>query len=55
MNYITSLKKKNEVLENGLNELLAYVQSSKFYSDQNVNVADIALRIREIQSELNRI
>lgn len=55
MNYITKIQTENKALKEGLNDLLAYVRSSKFAIDPMVNSADIVLRIQEIQSELNQI
>jgi hypothetical protein len=46
MHYIKRLQKENEILQNGLYDLLKYVQSEKFYMDQSVNTADIILRLQ---------
>lgn len=42
-----------ERLENGLNDIRRYLNSSKFYHDVSVNKNDILMRINEIkQNEL---
>ena len=46
--------KQNEILQEGLQDLLRYVQSSKFAADPMVNSSDIILRINEIKADLNR-
>ena len=50
MNYIRRLEKENELLKDGLYDLLAYVQSEKFHKDQSVNTADIILRLQETRN-----
>ena len=46
--------KQNEILQEGLQDLLRYVQSNKFAADPMVNSSDIILRINEIKADLNR-
>lgn len=52
MNYIGKLLTENQILKDGLADLLSYVQSSKFHADPMVNSGDISLRINEIRSKL---
>jgi hypothetical protein len=52
MNHIKRLQKENEILKQGLEDVLSYVQSPKFWTDQSVNTADIILRIQEVQTKL---
>jgi hypothetical protein len=50
MHYIKRLQKENEILQNGLYDLLKYVRSEKFHKDQSVNAADIILRLQETRN-----
>lgn len=52
MNHIKRLKQENEILKQGLKDLLKYVNSSKFSVDPYVNKSDIDLRINEIENAL---
>lgn len=60
MNYIKRLEKGNEILqrivrvhEEGLTDILRYINSSKFHDDPTVQVRDIELRIGEIRMRAN--
>lgn len=62
MNYIKSLEKLNTLknsqiimYESGLNELVCYLSSSKFWEDTTVQVADVIHRIYEIKSQAARV
>lgn len=52
MHHIKRLKQENEVLKQGLKDLLKYVNSEKFSIDPYVNRSDIDLRINEIENTL---
>jgi hypothetical protein len=52
MQYIKRIRRENEVLKEGLYDLLKYVQSEKFYKDQNVNTADIIRRLQETRNSV---
>lgn len=55
MNHIKRLTEENEVLKQGLKDLLKYVNSIKFSVDPYVNKSDINLRIEEINNILFNI
>jgi hypothetical protein len=55
MNHIKKLKQENELLKQGLKDLLKYIHSEKFSVDPYVNKSDIELRINEIENAVFHI
>ena len=49
-----ALQRKVQILEAGLNDLLVYINSEKFWDDNTVNVRDIELRIQEVKLDIFR-
>lgn len=59
MNFIKSLQNDSKIKDNtiiaateGLNSLLSYLSSPKFYDDTTVQVGDVICRIKEIKSAM---
>jgi hypothetical protein len=54
MNYILQLEVKHKIMRDGLKRLREYADSSKFnYPDNHMNVEDLRLRLREIETDLD--
>jgi len=49
------LRERNQLLQEGMTDLLSYVAGRKFFHDTRVQTGDIMLRINEVLNEVMKV